>query len=87
MHPGMALGRQEKVTVAGAVAGILDMCTVGGEASALGADSAKREVKRASEGWGVQPTLLSGVLPKADVSAAIELPAVASVYAGRLTGT
>ena len=79
----LCLSREEKVSVAGALAEITDMCTVGNQVSSLEAESMSKEVKRLLTDWGIPNSYLTSRLTRPTLLSAIELLALATVIAAR----
>jgi hypothetical protein len=79
----LCLSREEKASVAGALAEITDMCTVGSQVSSLEAESMTKEVKRLLADWGVPNSYLTSKLTRPTLLSAIELLALATVIAAR----
>ena len=80
------LTREEKVSIAGSLAELTDMCTTGNHVSSLEAEPMTREVKRLLTDWGIPSAYTNARLAKPALLAGLELLALATVVSARATG-
>jgi hypothetical protein len=83
----LELTRDEKMMLASTLAELVDMTTPAPpQVTQLEVDTFLKEVKKVMAGWGIPQLLLIGKLMKAQLAAALELLALATVAGARVLG-
>ena len=83
----LELTRDEKMMLASTLAELVDMTTPAPpQVTQLEVDTFLKEVKKVMAGWGIPQSLLIGKLVKAQLAAALELLALATVVGARVLG-